>query len=106
MPAPKVPNTAAATRTIIRKGQETQARKLREAGWIVIPPEASADGCDCAGTATCTPVESCGRAIARTHTPRLVDTVWCERHPGVHAITVECVWPHLTAGPQVCTGGR
>lgn len=39
MPAPKNPNTAKATATTIRKGQETMARKLREKGWICIPPE-------------------------------------------------------------------
>lgn len=43
MPAPKRPNTAKATaqaaKAARRRGQETQARRLREAGWIVIPPE-------------------------------------------------------------------
>jgi hypothetical protein len=39
MPAPKRPNTAAATEAVRRRGQETMARKLREAGWAVTPPE-------------------------------------------------------------------
>lgn len=39
MPAPKTPNTAAATAAVRRRGQETMAAKLRAAGWIVIPPE-------------------------------------------------------------------
>lgn len=41
MPAPKKPNTAKATETVIRKGQETMAAKLREAGWEVTPPYAA-----------------------------------------------------------------
>jgi hypothetical protein len=39
MPAPKNPNTSAAAESRRRIGQETMARKLREAGWVVIPPE-------------------------------------------------------------------
>lgn len=39
MPAPKRPNTAAATAAVVRRGQETMAAKLRAAGWTVIPPE-------------------------------------------------------------------
>jgi hypothetical protein len=39
MPAPKKPNTAAATAAVRRRGQETMAEKLRAAGWTVIPPE-------------------------------------------------------------------
>lgn len=43
MPAPKRANTAKATETAtarrVRAGQETQATKLREQGWVVIPPE-------------------------------------------------------------------
>lgn len=39
MPAPKKPNTAAATAAVVRRGQETAAAKLREAGWLVVPPE-------------------------------------------------------------------
>jgi 3-methyladenine DNA glycosylase Tag len=39
MPAPKRPNTAAATAAVRRRGQETMARRLREAGWLVVPPE-------------------------------------------------------------------
>lgn len=35
MPAPKTPNTAAATAAVVRRGQETMARKLRAAGWTV-----------------------------------------------------------------------
>lgn len=31
--------TAAATATKVRQGQETQAAKLREAGWIVVAPD-------------------------------------------------------------------
>lgn len=39
MPAPKNPNTAAATAAVRRRGQETMAAKLRAAGWAVTPPE-------------------------------------------------------------------
>lgn len=39
MPAPKRPNTAAATEAVRRRGQETQAAKLRAAGWVVMSPE-------------------------------------------------------------------
>lgn len=39
MPKPNNPNTAAATAAVIRRGQETMARKLRDAGWMAIPPE-------------------------------------------------------------------
>lgn len=39
MPAPKRPNTAAATAAVRRRGDETAAERLREHGWIVIPPE-------------------------------------------------------------------
>lgn len=39
MPAPKNPNTAAATEAVRRRGQETMAAKLRAAGWVVIAPE-------------------------------------------------------------------
>jgi 3-methyladenine DNA glycosylase Tag len=43
MPAPKRPNTAKATETAAalarRRGQETKAAALREAGWLVVPPE-------------------------------------------------------------------
>lgn len=39
MPAPKKPNTTAATAAVVRRGQETMAAKLREAGWVCIPPE-------------------------------------------------------------------
>lgn len=39
MPAPKRPNTAAATAAVRRRGQETMAAKLRRAGWVVTPPE-------------------------------------------------------------------
>lgn len=38
MPAPRRPNTAPATAALIRRGQETMAAKLREAGWTVTPP--------------------------------------------------------------------
>lgn len=40
MPAPKNPNTAAATAAAVRRGQETAAAKLRAAGWTVTPPPA------------------------------------------------------------------
>lgn len=47
MPAPKRPNTAEATRIAAakarRRGQETMAAKLREAGWLVFPPEQAAE---------------------------------------------------------------
>lgn len=33
------PRTAAATAAVIRRGQETKATKLRQAGWLVVPPE-------------------------------------------------------------------
>lgn len=33
------PRTAAATRAVIRKGQETKADELRAAGWLVIAPD-------------------------------------------------------------------
>lgn len=42
MPAPKRPNTAAATAAVRRRGDETAAARLRAHGWIVIPPEAVA----------------------------------------------------------------
>lgn len=38
MTAPK-PRTAAATAVVVRRGQETKAAALRNAGWICIPPE-------------------------------------------------------------------
>lgn len=41
MPAPKNPNTRAATAATIRRGQETMAAKLRAAGWTVLPPDES-----------------------------------------------------------------
>ena len=40
MPAPKNPNTAAATASVRRRGDETAATRLRAHGWLVIPPEA------------------------------------------------------------------
>lgn len=43
MPAPKRPNTAAATAAVRRRGDETAAARLRNHGWIVIPPEGVAD---------------------------------------------------------------
>jgi hypothetical protein len=43
MPAPKNPNTAAATAAVKRRGQETMAAKLRAAGWVVIAPEKAAE---------------------------------------------------------------
>lgn len=42
MPAPKHPNTAAATAAVRRRGDETAAARLRENGWLVVPPEAVA----------------------------------------------------------------
>lgn len=42
MPAPKKPNTTNATAAVIRKGNETMARKLRAAGYVVVPPEQAA----------------------------------------------------------------
>lgn len=38
MPAPKKPNTVAATAAVQYGGQETMAVKLRAAGWMVEPP--------------------------------------------------------------------
>ncbi len=43
MTAPKSPRTAAATAAVRRRGQETMARKLREAGWLCFPPEVAAE---------------------------------------------------------------
>lgn len=43
MPAPKNPNTAKATATVIRRGDETAAARLRGHGWIAIPPEQVAE---------------------------------------------------------------
>ena len=47
MPAPKRPNTAEATRiaaeVAVRRGDETAAKRLRDHGWIVLPPEVVAD---------------------------------------------------------------
>lgn len=47
MPAPKRPNTAAATEAAAavarRRGQETKAADLRDAGWLVFPPEQAAE---------------------------------------------------------------
>lgn len=40
MPAPKRPNTAAATAAVKRKAQERRAAELRDAGWVVLSPEA------------------------------------------------------------------
>lgn len=40
MPAPKNPNTRAATAKRVRVGQENAAAKLRAAGWATMPPEA------------------------------------------------------------------
>lgn len=39
MPAPKRPNTAAATFAVVHRGHETMAKKLRAAGWVVVAPE-------------------------------------------------------------------
>lgn len=39
MPAPKTPNTAAATAAVRRRGDETAAARLRANGWLVLPPE-------------------------------------------------------------------
>lgn len=43
MPAPKRPNTTAATAAVRRRGQETMAAKLREAGWMCLSAEQLAD---------------------------------------------------------------
>jgi hypothetical protein len=40
MPAPKRPNTAAATAATLRRGQETQA------GWVCVPPEQAASAAE------------------------------------------------------------
>lgn len=40
MPAPKKPNTAAATAAVRRRGDETAAVRLRSHGWLTLPPEA------------------------------------------------------------------
>lgn len=44
MPAPKKPNTSRATETNRRRGDETAAVRLREHGWLVVPPEHLHDG--------------------------------------------------------------
>ena len=36
-------DTSAATRAVIRRGDETAARRLREHGWVVLSPEQVAD---------------------------------------------------------------
>jgi hypothetical protein len=38
MPAPKNPNTAAATAAVRRRGDETAAARLRAHGWFAVPP--------------------------------------------------------------------
>jgi hypothetical protein len=43
MPAPKRPNTAAATAAVRRRGDETAAARLRDHGWLVLPPEVIAE---------------------------------------------------------------
>lgn len=44
MGTPKTPNTGAATETNKRRGDETAATRLREKGWLVVPPEHLPDG--------------------------------------------------------------
>jgi hypothetical protein len=39
MPAPKKPNTSAATEKRLRKGDATAAARLRGRGWLVFPPQ-------------------------------------------------------------------
>lgn len=70
MPAPKTPNTAAATAAVRRRGQETMAAKLREAGWLVVPPEKLTDAITTAYESAGVPVDDGTtaldlRAIAR-----------------------------------------
>lgn len=43
MPAPKNPNTIAATAATIRKAQDRKATALRQLGWLVIPSDMPAD---------------------------------------------------------------
>lgn len=43
MARPKNPNTVAATAATIRRGQESKAAALRQAGWLVLDPETVAD---------------------------------------------------------------
>lgn len=43
MPAPKRPNTAAATAAVRRAAQERKASALRAEGWVCIPPEAATE---------------------------------------------------------------
>jgi len=45
-------NTDAATAARRRIGQETAARKLREAGWLVVPPERADDYVEAYDSAT------------------------------------------------------
>jgi len=69
MPAPKNPNTAAATAVVRRRGQETMAAKLRAAGWKVTPPEEvhhSADYVAGAETYAC-PDCGAGTAVGELH---------------------------------------
>lgn len=39
MPAPKNPNTAAATAAVLRRGDETAAKRLYERGWYLVAPD-------------------------------------------------------------------
>ena len=39
MPAPRKPNTGPATAVVKRRGQDAKAAALRDAGWVVVPPE-------------------------------------------------------------------
>ncbi len=39
MPAPRRPNTAAATAAVVRRAQERKANELTAVGWLVVPPE-------------------------------------------------------------------
>ena len=41
MPAPKNPNTAAATAVLVRRAQERKAAELTAAGWLVFAPESA-----------------------------------------------------------------
>lgn len=73
MPAPKRANTSPATikaaEVARRRGQNTKAAALAEAGWICIPPEAYRDivvsGDTAAGTVT-VHCRACGQVVA-TH---------------------------------------
>ncbi len=65
MPAPKRPNTEAATAKVVRRGDETAAARLRAHGWGVIPPEVLATLPDEVRSAVETASGPQGRAVGK-----------------------------------------